>query len=286
MASRTIDDVIDFIGMDASLSYDGRNTNVAHTMRLSGGSLGALGNDEALILTSNLSYFLATDVGKEIHLTAGDGTIVRCVIESYTSATQVIARPNRVVPVDIRYPTEVSEWSKAIKTIGNLHHLEGQQISIFADRFVVANPNNSAYVTRTVTNGSVTLDKGFAVIHVGLPITHDLETLDIDTAQGETVMDKKKFASRLAIMVEGSRGIWAGTRPPTSDASLDGLFELKIRNEESYDDAVTLATGVVDMNIEPSWNAHGRIFIRQTDPVPLTVLAVAPSGLIPVRTGG
>jgi hypothetical protein len=283
LSTRQVLDIRDFIGMDSALSFDGRNTSGAHTMILTGGTL--WNHDEVLTLTSSAAFFTAADEGNEIRLTAADGSELRLVIEVYTSPTVVSVRPQKDVPLDLQ-AIAVSTWSRAVDLIGGLWHLEGELISVLGDGFVVANPNNDAYVQITVTNGEAQLDKPYAVIHAGLPITADLYTLDVDTAQGETVVDKKKFTSRLHIFVEESRGIWAGTRPPDSDASLDGLFELKIRNEEGYDDPVSLATGVVDLNIEPSWNAHGRIFIRQTDPLPLSVLAVAPSGLVPFRGGG
>jgi hypothetical protein len=252
-------------------------------MILTGGTL--WNHDEVLTLTSSIAFFSVDDIGNEIRLTAADGTELRLVIEAFTSTTVVSVRPEKDVPVDLQ-AFAVSTWSRAVDEIGGLWHLEGKKISVLGDGFVAANPNNDAYVQVTVIDGSASLDKPYAVTHSGLPVTSDLYTLDVDTAQGETVVDKKKFVSKLAIFVEESRGIWAGTRPPTSDDSLDGLFELKIRNEEGYDDPVNLATGVVDLNIEPSWNAHGRVFIRQTDPLPLSVLAVAPAGLVPFRGGG
>jgi hypothetical protein len=237
-----------------------------------------------LTLTSSAPFFTADDEGNEIRLTAEDDSELRLVVESFSSTTVVLVRPEKDVPVDLQ-ALAVSVWSRAVDRIGGLWHLEGKMVSILGDGFVVANPNNDAYVQRTVVDGFVDLDKPYAVIHAGLPFTCDLHTLDVDSPAGESVVDKKKFTSKLSIFVEESRGVFAGTRPPTSDASTDGLFELKIRNEEGYDDPVALATGVVDLNIEPSWNSHGRVFIRQTDPLPLSVLAVAPAGLVPFRGG-
>jgi len=282
LSTRAVDDIRDFIGMDAALSFDGRNSNTGHTMTLTGGV--DWSNDEVLTLTSSAAFFSASDVGNEIRLTAADGSQVRLVIEVFTSPTVVSVRPHQIVPVDLR-SVATAIWDRAVDDIGGLWHLEDKSLSILGDGFVVANPNNDAYVERTVTDGAVTLDKPYAVIHAGLPVTADLYTLDIDSPSGETVVDKKKFTSKLTIFVEKSRGIFAGTTPPDADDSLDGLFELKIRNEEGYDDPVALATGVVDLILEPSWNQHGRVFIRQTDPIPLSVLAVAPAGLVPFRGG-
>ena len=97
--------------------------------------------------------------------------------------------------------------------------------------------------------------------------------------------DKKKLINKVSLYVEKSRGIWIGPKPPTDDTvdPLENLTELKIRNEEGYDDPVELVTKVVEVNISGEWNSNGRIFIRQIDPVPLTILAIMPTGLLPVR---
>ena len=157
-------------------------------------------------------------------------------------------------------------------------------MSIFADGLVVASANNEAYTTQIVASGAVTLDRPHAVIHVGLPITADLETLNIDNASGETLADKKQLISRATIFVETSRGIWVGPMPPEDDTLNDdedplyGLREAKVRNAEGYDSPVDLKTDTVQVNFENAWNSHGRIFIRQVDPLPLAVLTVIPAG--------
>ena len=275
------DNVEDSIFMDSALSYDGWNTT-ATTMTISGGTNWTY--DESLTLTASASYFTSSYVGKQIHLIGSDGTLIRFTIDAYTSATVVTGRANKTVPVVMR-STAISNWAYAISQISGLWHLEGKDISVFADGFVAASPNNDSYDTVTVTNGVATLDKPYAVVHAGLPYISDIETLDIDTPQGETIADKYKLIGKVSVFVEKSRGIWAGSNAPTDDATdpLEDLTELKIRDDEDYDSPVALSTGVVSINIKPEWNSHGRIFIRQVDPIPLSVLAVAPAGLLPFR---
>jgi hypothetical protein len=120
------------------------------------------------------------------------------------------------------------------------------------------------------------------VVYVGLPITSDLETLNIDSPDS-TIVDRNKLINKVTLFVQESRGIWAGTEEPTS--VVDGLYELKIREDESYDSSITLQTDVVDIITEATWNKNGRVFIRQIDPVPLTILSVTPSGYMPFRGG-
>jgi hypothetical protein len=281
MTTRNIDLIEDSKFLDSYVSYDGRNTSLSHTMTLLGSGWTYT---DTLTLESSASFFASTDIGNEIHLTDVDGTIVRFEITAYTSATEVSGRPHRTVPVNLRSTPTIS-WSKAVDQINGLWHLEGESVSVFADGFVVANPNNDAYDVRTVATGSLTLDKPYSVIHIGLPYTSDIETLNIDTAQGETISDKSKLVSKVTLFVEDSRGVWVGPKPPPDEATdfLGGLTEVKVRNDEGYDDPVDLRTGTIDVNIQSEWSSNGRIFIRQTDPLPLSVLAVAPAGLFPFR---
>jgi hypothetical protein len=272
----------DFIGMDSALSYDGRNLDAGNYMTLANGLTWA--QDETINLNASNPYFVATDVGNEIHITGDDGTIIRFRILSYVNSTQVTGRPQRDIPVSMQN-TPTIHWAKAVDQISGLWHLEGEEVSVFGDGFVVASPKNSAYVVLTVASGSVTLDKCYSVIHIGLPYICDLETLDLDTTQGETLAGKQKKVDEVTLHLENSRGIWVGPKPPTDDDTdpLEFLDEMKIRNLEGYDDPVDLLTGTKKIIIRPEWNTNGRVFIRQVDPIPVSVLAVSPSGMIPLR---
>jgi hypothetical protein len=276
--SRKIYDLIDMALMDSSLSYDGRNTT-AITMTLSGGTTWVY--TESLTLTSSAAFFTAGDVGNAIHLTGSDGTLIKAKIIAFTSTTIVTVKPQKTVPVSMR-TVAITTWGKAVDELSGLGHLEGKDVSVFADKFVVASPNNPSMDVITVSGGSITLDKPYVVIHVGLPITADIETLDIDSASGESVVDKKKLISKVALIVEKTRGLWAGG--DTQD--MDDLTEYKLREEEGYEDPVELKTGTIDVNIQPQWNSNGRVLIRQVDPVPATILAIVPIGLVPFRGQG
>lgn len=275
--TRAIDDIEDFIAMDSTLSYDGRNVG-STTMTLSGGT--AWLYTEELTITASASYFTASMVDQEVHLTGSDGDLIRLRLTSYTSATVMKGYAHKTVPASLR-STATLVWSAAIKVLHGLWHLEGEDVSVFADGFVVASPYNDAYTTQTVTLGTITLDKCFAVIHVGLPFIADVEPLNIDQT-GQTLATKKKLVRKVTLHLEDSRGIFVGQDAPDDDDddALEGLDELKIRNLEGYDEPTGLFTGIVDINIDASWNSNGRFWIRQVDPCPMTILAITPDGEI------
>lgn len=289
-----LDDLSDLILMDSALSFDGRNTG-STTMTLSGGTNWTY--DETLTLTASAAFFASTDVGNQIWIDIVDtsatsptyGQItdrVRCEIMSYTSTTVVSVHPHKTVPAALRSAAKTT-WSRAVDDLTGLWHLEGKAVSVFADGYVVASPNNDDYDTLTVTTGQITLPEPHAVIQVGLPYISDVETLNIDTPDA-SLTGKKKLVSRVHLKVEKSRGIWVGCSPPTDDASdpLENLEEYFSRSAgEAYDTPPELITDDVDIDIRTEWSSNGRIFIRQVDPLPLTILSIAPEGLILEESG-
>lgn len=280
-ASRKITDIKDVAILDSHLAYDGRNTG-STTMTLT--SAGTWTYTDTLTLTASSSTFYSNDVGNQIHIYDTDGSVIRFTIDAYSSGTVVTGRPNRTVPSSLQ-SVAVTEWSRAVDQISGLWHLEGEMVSVYADAYVVASANNPSYDMITVTNGSITLSEPYTVVYVGLPICCDLQTLDIDQ-QDATMIDRKKLISKVTAFVQDTRGIWAGTEVPDDAVSfVDGLTELKIREDEDYDSPVSLTTDSVDIITEATWNKNGRVFIRQVDPVPVTILSITPSGLIPFAGG-
>lgn len=295
MSSRQFSDVQFYNGLDSSLLYDGRGPVMRgqfgpfNYMTISGGT--NWDQNEILTLTAGQANFTTADVGNAIFLyvTDASGNItdqVRCTVSSYTSSTVVSVIPNKIVPVPLRGVNSY-EWARAVTAVSGLWNLEGQTVSVFADRFVVGNPSNSSYPTYTVTNGSITLDQPYAVIRVGLPITADIQTLDIDTPQGSSLADKYQLVTKVTARVQDSRAFWVGPQPPDNDSvdPLQNLIELKVRQSEGMDDPVSLVSDKVDINMVSEWNNNGRVFIRNIDPLPLTILEIAAGGLFPIGRG-
>lgn len=269
-------DIKDGCFLDCSSIYDGRNADTTLTMTLSGGTNWTY--DETLTLTAASSYFVSTDVDKQVHLYGSDDSIIRFTITGYTSGTVVTGRANKTVPAAMR-STAIAKWGKALNTVTGAWSLNGESVAVFADGFVVANPNNPGIGGETVTNGTVTLDDYYTYIRVGIPYYCDMETLNIDTVSSETLIDKNKSVGSVTLMLEDSRGVWVGPKPPSDDDTdpLEGLTEAKFPDDASLDGPQPMTTGEIEVIIQAEWNSNGRVFIRQVDPVPLKILAVAPS---------
>ncbi|WP_119169047.1 phage nozzle protein [Algihabitans albus] len=152
----------------------------------------------------------------------------------------------------------------ATARLGNLWHLEGETVTVLADGNVVK--------ALTVRNGEIVLPNPANLVHVGLAYSCDIQTLPLDLGNlGETgtVMGRQKRIGALTLRVQEARGIFAGP----SFARLD---EWKQRSTEAYGEAIRLFTGDVSMDIPPEWNDQGIVCIRQADPLPLTLLSLAP----------
>lgn len=267
--------VIDMVMMDCALTYDGRNTT-AMTMQISGADY-SKGQDVSI--TSSGAYFDPSDVGKAIHFTDSTGRQVRLKINTYNSNVVVTAKANRNIPVELQN-VATAVWAKGVTSVSGLGHLEGKAVSILGDAFVLASPNNSEIsVTRTVTGGSVSLTPAsnpqtYAVVHVGLPYTSDVETLDIEEVQNGTIMQKAKLVNNVTLRLVDSRAVYAG-RTLVGNGT-QGLERMKYRQNESMDSPNDPFNGTVILTLATNWDRNGRVVVRCVDPVPMNLLNISP----------
>lgn len=263
MQSRLYDVMDDAFFVDCGLTYDGRNRDASKTMTLTGGS-GDWPYDEEMTLTvAGASYFTAGDAGSEIHMPYVEddvSKVLKLLIRAVASGNQATVTSNRNVPLQFR-GTPVSDWSMARSAFAGLDHLEGQTVSILSDANVEPQ--------KVVNAGSITLEKAGAVVHAGLPIKAVIETLDVNLNGNETLLDKKKLFTAASLLVNESRGVFAGT--PGGD-----MYEYAQRYDEFYDDSVEPKTGTIELQLDANWSKNGRLIVEQNDPLPMTILAVIP----------
>lgn len=156
-----------------------------------------------------------------------------------------------------------------VSSLSGLWHLEGRTVQILAD--------GAVHPTRTVTNGAITLDDSYSVVHVGLAYTSDLQTLPLafeGAAAGGQFL--RKNLNAVAVRVTRSNLVKAGP-------SFDKLTEYPARDHtDPYNSPPALKTAELRFAIGPSWGSDGALCVRQDQPLPLTVLNLA----LDVATGG
>src|SRR6185437_2831360 len=213
----------DYFFVDAGLTDDGRNTTTAPaaTMTLTGGTTWTPA-DTLTLTCSGYAPFASTNVGDWVKLYAytpqvdANGnpitdefgviqqtqTILVCQIRAYVSSTVVMVNSIGNVPPSLQ-ATPTSSWDFCPLTFGGLNHLIGQMVSILADGNVKAQ--------QVVSNtGTVTLDAPASVVHIGLPITADFETLEVNVIGGQEVRDRRKIINKATLIVTDSRGALIG----------------------------------------------------------------------------
>lgn len=245
---------------------------------------------QLLALTADSGAFTSDIVGKQIFLSStgydnSEGYEIRLTVQQYISGLLIYVTPSRIVPSDLQGNPFSKNWALATKTVSGLDHLVGQEVSVWADRFVVGSPLNSHYSTvyTVASDGTLTLDKPYAVIYVGLPMIQDLETLDLETYFGETMLGRRKRATGLAGYLYKTRSFYVGTENPDTNpqnSNSDKLFQLfPLRTgmgQDTYDEPPPLLTDQDYVLTTARWNKNGRLFIRNVDPVPFGLLAISP----------
>lgn len=148
----------------------------------------------------------------------------------------------------------------ATTTIKGLWHLEGEDVVLLADGAVVKG--------KTVSNGQITLDQAASKVHVGLPYTGDLKTLPLRVealqAAGQGTV---KNVNEVRLRVKDASSIFVGP-------SFDALRQVKQRTTEPYGSPPNLVTGVQTIAIDPLWDEDGAVCVRQSDPLPISVLSM------------
>jgi len=258
MATRQVNLLKDCFFVDAGSTYNGTNLT-AMTVTVTGGT--TWGPADVLTITASSSLFVypaTTDVGDAIVLTDSTGASYRLKILATSSALVATAKVDKVIPVALR-ATPTAVWAFARDTVSGLSHLEGKTVSILADGAVMPQV--------VVTGGVAILERASVVVHVGLPYQSDLQTLPVALNIDAFAQGRVKNVNQSWIRVFQSSGVFVGP-----DANK--LTEVKQRTVEPYGSPPSLKSDEVSVLMTPTWAQSGQIYIRQSDPLPLTVVGI------------
>lgn len=261
MASQQVDHeaMQDCFYVDCGATYDGTNTT-ATTVTVTGGT--TWNQSDVLTVTASSAIFQAppatSDIDDAIVITGSDGTKYRLRITSTTSGTVASAIIDKTLPVALR-GVATANWAWARNTVSGLTWLEGKTVSILADGAVM--PQG------TVTSGSITLERAATIVQIGLPYNSDLQTLPVAMNIDGMGQGRYKNVNKAWLRVFQSSGIFIG--PDT-----DHLVEAKQRTTEPYGSPPELKSDEILIVMTPAWASSGQVYIRQSDPLPLTVVGM------------
>ncbi len=152
------------------------------------------------------------------------------------------------------------EAREMVTTISGLDHLEGESVAILGDGAV--HPN------KTVSSGAITLSIKAAKVHIGLGRNATIGGLPLaDGSATGTGRGKDRHIYISTIVFDETLGAQFGRA-----GQLDTIYFRKAGDR--MDQAPDLFTGSKRVTYPAGWDRIGEYVIQQTQPLPMTVLAV------------
>ena len=147
--------------------------------------------------------------------------------------------------------------------ISGLTHLEGQVVSILAD--------GATHPNKTVSSGAITLDRASKNVKVGLAFTSLLQTMRIDAgSQDGTSQGKTKRIYDITVRMFETIGIEVGP-------DLSEMERIPFRSSaDLMDEGIPPFTGDKEVEFRGNYETDGFIYVRQTQPLPFTILSLYP----------
>ena len=245
--------------VDCGATYNGTNTDTNRTVTVSGGTNYTKGETVTVTVNYNLFNAPPSVADKNDAIVIVDGTtLYRLTILGTSSQTVATAKLDKDLPASLRN-TAITTYEVARDKISNLSFLEGKKLNILAD--------GAVHPQRTVSSGEISLERAASVVHLGLPYESDLNTLPMALQVEAFGQGRVKNLNHVWLRVLESSGIFAGP-------SAEKLVEAKQRTTEPYGTPPNLKTQDIKIMLTPEWQDNGQLFVRQSDPLPLTIVGL------------
>lgn len=155
--------------------------------------------------------------------------------------------------------SSVSATGSPISSVSGLGHLEGEEVSVLVDGGV--HPNV------TVSGGSITLNGTYTDVHVGLPYTQKMITLNIDSQGplGTSLGSRSRITTLVMRFFET-----VGAKFRVNNGTAIGLDFRKPSDLQNQ--GVPLFTGEKEVKPPRGWADRNEIEIVQDQPLPMTLL--------------
>lgn len=263
--------VADGCFLDCSLTYDGRNTDATKLLTLSGASYSI--GDAVALTASGHSPFAASNTGLvySLQLDTQSGYDVeaaryRVRLTSNVSSTVHNGALLDAVPAAMQ-SNATPNWALLATSLSGLDHLANHSVTISADGM----PQPEQVVT---SGGSITVSIAASVIHAGLPYDGLLIPTRVEggSPDGGTQQTKVQRISEVGVRFYKSIGAEVGT-----DEDDENSFEPIYQDPDGRLGGAPpkLFTGDKIVKVRSGWNRKGLLVIRQTQPLPCTVLLLA-----------
>jgi len=204
---------------------------------------------------------LPTDTGNDdLYL------IVKRTINSQTKRYVEVLKPfdfGSVTTAAFFVDSGLAYSGSAVTSLSGLYHLEGQSVAILA--------NGATHPDETVSGGGITLDYSSTTAAVGFSYTSEMQTMRIESGSEDgTSQGKPKRIHAVTLRLFETVGIEVGNssseidRIPFRDSSM------------AMDEGIPLFTGDKEIEFPGGFDNDDRIYVRQSQVLPMTVLAFYP----------
>lgn len=256
----------EYIYVDSALSYNGALLGSDAGATLTAAATSGTG----VTFTSSVGVFSASDVGRELWRKSVTGLETgRAIITGYTSATVVTCTVLETFNSTVTIPS--GEWYLTAGEITGLDHLEGKTVTIIAD--------GGQHPIKTVTNGTVTLDRQTSVCHVGLSYTGYLQTNDLEGGgTNGTAQTKKKSVVAVGFRFLDSLFAKFGTDYYKLEQIYERTSAMNMDRPPlpfTGDKKIPYANRTND-SYSGGWERAKRVIVVQDQPFPCTIQLVIP----------
>jgi len=148
-------------------------------------------------------------------------------------------------------------------TISGLDHLEGETVDALV--------NGAAHSQVSVSSGGVTLSSSAIKAHIGLNYPSVLQTMRVEAGSADgTAQGKIKRIHDVTLRLHKTLGAEIG-------GDLSNMERIPFRDSSMLmSQAVDLFTGDKDAEFRGDFDKAGYVYVRQTSPLPLNIIAIYP----------
>lgn len=160
--------------------------------------------------------------------------------------------------------TSSAVYRKQVKTLSGLTWLEGQTVSVLGDGAVLSDA--------VVTSGAITLSAQSGVVQIGLKYSSEIKQLRLEAGSADgTSIGKVRRMNEVAFLIERTAAFEYGVNFTDMD-----LISMR-QPSDAMDFGAPLFSGIKDGNsVRSDYDTENQICLRQTDPLPMTILAIMP----------
>lgn len=196
-------------------------------------------------------------------LRAANGIFKVTGLGASTAALTMYSRPTNFIPETNDTQTFLvapGDWTLdlPIDEISGLWHLEGEEVTIFAD--------GNVFPKQTVVNGAITLPQEVTRAIIGIGYTCRAKTLPMIVPDAG-IESKRKRVPGLAVRLTRSRGLRYGD-------SYDHTYAMKERTNELWGRPTELQEGIRYQHLGTTWDEDGQTYFKIEDPLPVTLLSI------------